>query len=181
MKLTTKGRYAVSAMADIAANSPANDTGAPVPAPQIAERQGIPVNYLEQLFSKLRRAGLINSVRGVGGGYALSRPASEIRIADIIDAADETIKTTACEPGHREGCQGAIAGAHGGRCMTHDLWNELGRQIDLFLNSVTLEDVVERRVVGMAAVNPPRETSATMFAAEKSRTTKNSHTEGELA
>jgi len=146
MKLTTKGRYAVSALADIAVFA----TGRPVALPDVALRQGISIGYLEQLFVKLRRAELVTSVRGVSGGYLLARSASEIRIAEIVEAADEEIRTTACAPGSVKGCQGTSA-----RCLTHDLWDELGRQIGIFLNTVTLEDVIEKRVLGRAAVNPP--------------------------
>lgn len=146
MKLTTKGRYAVTAMADLAAHA----GEAPVALGEIALRQGISVSYLEQIFSRLRREGLIDSARGVTGGYRLARDPGDIRIADIIAAADEEIKTTACEKGSSIGCQGTSA-----RCLTHDLWDELGRQIEIFLNAVTLEDVLARRVLGAAAVNPP--------------------------
>ncbi|MBB5519180.1 Rrf2 family transcriptional regulator [Amphiplicatus metriothermophilus] len=146
MKLTTRGRYAVTALADLAAHG----AGAPVALAEIALRQGISVAYLEQIFAKLRRAGLVESARGQAGGYRLARAPGEIRIAEIIHAADEEIKTTACAPGASQGCQGGSA-----RCLTHDLWDELGRQIDIFLNAVTLEDVIERRVLGMAAVNAP--------------------------
>lgn len=146
MKLTTKGRYAVTAMADIAAQRGAG----PVALSDIAVRQGISISYLEQLFAKLRRAGLVASARGAGGGYVLRHSPAETRIADIVAAVDEEIKTTACNPGAAVGCQGTSA-----RCLTHDLWDELGRQIDLFLNAVSLEDVLARRVAGMAAVNPP--------------------------
>lgn len=146
MKLTTKGRYAVAALADIAAFGGEG----PVALPDVALRQGISAGYLEQLFAKLRRAGLVASARGVGGGYFLARRPGDIRIADIVAAVDEEIRTTSCAPGSRVGCHGRSA-----RCLTHDLWDELGRQIEIFLNAVTLEDVIERRVLGMAAVNPP--------------------------
>lgn len=147
MKLTTKGRYAVAALADIAA---LGEDG-PVALPDVALRQAISVGYLEQLFGKLRRAGLVESARGVAGGYFLARPASAIRIADIVAAVDEEIRTTGCAPGSSVGCQGKSA-----RCLTHDLWDELGRHIEIFLNTATLEDVIERRVLGMAAVNAPQ-------------------------
>lgn len=147
MKLTTKGRYAVAALADIAA---LGDDG-PVALPDVALRQGISAGYLEQLFGKLRRAGLVDSARGVAGGYFLARPARSIRIADIVAAVDEEIRTTGCAPGASVGCQGKSA-----RCLTHDLWDELGRHIEIFLNTATLEDVIERRVLGMAAVNAPQ-------------------------
>lgn len=146
MKLTTKGRYAVTAMTDLAAHT----DGAPVGLGEIAVRQGISLAYLEQIFARLRRAGLVVSARGVTGGYSLARPAAEVRVAEIIAAADEQIRTTACERGSSISCQGQSA-----RCLTHDLWDELGRQIDVFLSAVTLEDVLQRRVLGMAAVNPP--------------------------
>ncbi|GJL91522.1 Rrf2 family transcriptional regulator [Hyphococcus sp.] len=149
MKLTTKGRYAVSALADIAAQGV---TGGPVALSDVALRQGISLSYLEQLFAKLRRAGLVESARGVSGGYVLTAPASDIRVADIVAAVDEEIRTTACATGSAIGCQGTSA-----RCLTHDLWDELGRQIELFLNAVTLEDILTKRVAGMAAVNAPRD------------------------
>ena len=146
MKLTTKGRYAVSAMADIASCG-----AGPVALSEIAVRQGISLSYLEQLFGKLRRAGLVVSARGVGGGYALAAPASEIRVSSVVAAVDELIQTTACAQGSAIGCKGTTA-----RCLTHDLWDELGRQIEIFLNAVTLEDILEKRVLGMASVNAPQ-------------------------
>lgn len=146
MKLTTKGRYAVSAMADLAAIN----EGKPVALSDIAVRQGISLSYLEQLFAKLRRAGLVKSARGAGGGYSLTGAPSTIRVADIVEAVDEQIRTTACVTGSAVGCQGTTA-----RCLTHDLWDELGRQIEIFLNAVTLEDILKKRVLGMAAVNAP--------------------------
>ncbi|MEL6362985.1 MAG: RrF2 family transcriptional regulator [Pseudomonadota bacterium] len=149
MKLTAKGRYAVSAMADIAHYAGASDdaVSSPVSAPEIAIRQNISVGYLEQVLMRLRKAGLIVSARGANGGFSLAREAEAIRIAEIVAAADEEIRTTACEPGSAKGCQGTSA-----RCLTHDLWDELGRQIDIFLNSVTLQDVLDRRVLGMATL-----------------------------
>jgi len=137
-------------MADLAATG-AGDS-APVALSDIALRQGISLAYLEQLFSKLRRAGLVTSARGVLGGYALAAPASDIRVADIVDAVDEEIRTTACASGSSIGCQGTTA-----RCLTHDLWDELGRQIEIFLNAVTLEDILQKRILGMAAVNTPKD------------------------
>ena len=135
MKLSTKGRYAVMAMADLAHHS----NGRPVALAEVADRQEISLSYLEQLFGRLRRGGLVSSVRGPGGGYMLARSAGEMRIADIILAVDEPIKATRCTPG----CH-----SHKGRCLTHDLWEELGNQIYLYLSSVTLADVCERRVLG---------------------------------
>jgi len=142
MRLSTKGRYAVMAMADLAQHEAANK---PVSLADIAQRQEISLSYLEQLFAKLRRGGLVKSVRGPGGGYRLSRPSMELRIADIIVAVDEPIAATRCKPGSSKGCT-----AQGARCVTHDLWEELGRQIHVFLSGVSLSDVVEKRVLGRA-------------------------------
>jgi len=130
------------AMADLAAHDGATR---PLSLAEIAKRQEISLSYLEQLFAKLRRGGLVRSVRGPGGGYRLSRPAAEMRIADIILAVDEPMTATRCEPGSPKGCTGTTT-----RCVTHDLWEELGRQIHVFLSSVSLADVVERRVLGRA-------------------------------
>jgi Rrf2 family transcriptional regulator, iron-sulfur cluster assembly transcription factor len=151
VKLTTKGRYAVSAMSDLAATG----RGAPVSLSDVALRQGISLSYLEQLFAKLKRSGLVDSARGAAGGYWLVNAPADIRIADIIAAVDEEIRTTACADGSALGCQGTTA-----RCLTHDLWDELGRQIEIFLNAVSLEDILQKRVLGMAAVNAPSERSA---------------------
>lgn len=148
MRLSTKGRYAVMAMADLAGNAApvAKDSPMrPVALADIALRQDISLSYLEQLFAKLRRGGLVSSVRGPGGGYRLARPAGEVRIADIIMAVDEPIAATRCKPGSTKGCTKT-----GARCVTHDLWEELGQQIHVFLSSVSLADVVERRVLGRA-------------------------------
>lgn len=143
MRLSTKGRYAVMAMVDLAATS----TGQPIALADIANRQEISLSYLEQLFSKLRRNGLVKSVRGPGGGYLLSRAAAELRVADIITAVDEPVRATRCLPGSSHGCKSDL-----GRCLTHDLWEELGHQIHLYLSSVTLEDVCCRRVLGTSRV-----------------------------
>ena len=140
MRLSTKGRYAVMAMADLAGHAA---QARPVALADIAERQEISLSYLEQLFAKLRRGGLVTSVRGPGGGYRLSRPSAEVRIADIIVAVDEPIAATRCKTGSAKGCTKS-----GARCVTHDLWEELGQQIHVFLSSVSLADVVEKRVLG---------------------------------
>jgi Rrf2 family transcriptional regulator, iron-sulfur cluster assembly transcription factor len=145
MKLSTRGRYAVMAMADLAKYVDDRRESEPVRLSEIAGRQEISLSYLEQLFVKLRRGGLVIAARGPGGGYRLARTPSETRIADIIFAVDEPIKVTRCRSGSPQGCLGRT-----GRCLTHDLWDELGRQIELFLESVTLADVVERRVLGRA-------------------------------
>lgn len=150
MKLTTKGRYAVAAMADLAAMG----RQAPVALSDVALRQRISLSYLEQLFAKLKRSGLVASARGAAGGYWLVNAPADIRIADIIAAVDEEIRTTACAGGSRLGCQGTTT-----RCLTHDLWDELGRQIEVFLNAVSLEDILQKRVLGMAAVNAPNQRS----------------------
>lgn len=141
MKLGTKGRYAVMAMVDLARHLSADPRRGPVTLADIAERQEISLSYLEQLFSRLRKAGLVKSVRGPGGGYVLGRAANELRIADIVLAVDEPLRTTRCSPESGRGCM-----ADGGRCLTHDLWEELGNQIYTFLSGVTLEDVCARRV-----------------------------------
>jgi Rrf2 family iron-sulfur cluster assembly transcriptional regulator len=142
MRLSTKGRYAVMAMADLAAHEAGEK---PVSLAEIARRQEISLSYLEQLFAKLRRNTLVKSVRGPGGGYRLSRPSAEVRIADIIMAVDEPMTATRCRPGSPKGCTGTTT-----RCVTHDLWEELGRQIHVFLSSVTLADVVEKKILGRA-------------------------------
>jgi Rrf2 family iron-sulfur cluster assembly transcriptional regulator len=139
MKLSTKGRYAVTATVDLARHS----KGRPVALADIALRQGISLSYLEQLFARLRRGGIVKSARGPGGGYTLMRGADGTRIADIILAVDEPIRATLCEQGSSKGCAGTTA-----RCITHDLWDELSRQIHMFLSSVTVADVLERRVIG---------------------------------
>lgn len=141
MRLSTKGRYAVMALVDLATHS----HGRPVSLADISSRQEISLSYLEQLFAKLRRAGLVKSVRGPGGGYLLARTVDDTRIADAILAVDEPIRATRCKPNTATGCHSDKS-----RCLTHDLWEELSRQIHLFLSSVSLGDVVERRVLGIA-------------------------------
>jgi Rrf2 family iron-sulfur cluster assembly transcriptional regulator len=139
VKLSTKGRYAVMAMVDLASHSKGN----PVALADIAERQEISLSYLEQLFAKLRKGGLVKSVRGPGGGYLLAHTVAETRISDIILAVDEPIRATRCPVGTGTGCKRDKS-----RCLTHDLWEELGNQIHLYLSSVSLADVCERRVLG---------------------------------
>ena len=141
MKMSTKGRYAVMAMIDIGEHS----KGAPVSLAEIAERQDISQEYLEQLFGKLRKAGLVDSARGPGGGYKLSREASEIPVSGIIAAVDEPLRVTRCEGDAVEGC------VKGERCCAHDLWSSLGRQMMYFLDSITLDDVVSKRNLALAA------------------------------
>jgi Rrf2 family iron-sulfur cluster assembly transcriptional regulator len=145
VKLSTKGRYAVMALVDLASQS----GGRPVALADIAERQEISLSYLEQLFAKLRRGGLVRSVRGPGGGYLLARSAEETRISDAILAVDEPIRATRCKSGSSVGCL-----ANKSRCLTHDLWEELGNQIHVFLSSVSLADVCSRRVLGHGRMQP---------------------------
>ena len=139
MKLSTKGRYAVMGLVDLAKHS----SGRPVALADIARRQEISLSYLEQLFAKLRRGGLVNSVRGPGGGYLLAHPADQTRIAAAILVVNEPMRATRCTPGSPAGCR-----SNKSRCLTHDLWEELGNQIQMYLNSVTLADVVEQRILG---------------------------------
>jgi len=143
VRLSTKGRYAVMAMVDLASHS----GGKPVALADIADRQEISLSYLEQLFGKLRKGGLVKSVRGPGGGYLLAREPGETRVSDIIMAVDELIKATRCTPGSPSGCH-----LNKSRCMTHDLWEELGNQIYLYLSSVTVADIVDRRVLGSSGL-----------------------------
>ena len=135
MRLTTKGRYAVTAMLDLAMHQGAGPTA----LADIARRQGISLSYLEQLFAKLRRRGLVEGVRGPGGGYRLARSPDQVTVADIISAVDERLDATRCF-GH-ENCQ------EGGRCLTHELWTDLSRQIFNFLEGITLAQFVERPAV----------------------------------
>jgi len=139
MKLSTKGRYAVMAMVDLATQS----QGKPIALADVAERQEISLSYLEQLFGKMRKGNLVKSVRGPGGGYLLAHDASETRISDIILAVDEPIKATRCTPGSPQGCK-----SNKSRCLTHDLWEELGNHIYLCLSSISVADVVNKRVLG---------------------------------
>ena len=143
MRLSTKGRYAVMAMVDLACHS----NGQPVTLADIAERQEISLSYLEQLFAKLRRGGLVKSVRGPGGGYLLAYDREATRIGDIILAVDEPIRAVRCSPGASIGCRGDRS-----RCLTHDLWEELSNQIRLYLSSVSLGDVCDKRVLGTSGI-----------------------------
>ncbi len=141
MKMSTKGRYAVMAMIDIGQQA----SGKPVSLNEIAERQDISQEYLEQLFGRLRRAGLVDSVRGPGGGYLLARPAAEIPLSEVILAVDEPLRVTRCDGDGVDGC------VKGEQCSAHDLWASLGRQMMYFLESVSLEDVVQKRNLALAA------------------------------
>ena len=141
MKLTSKGRYAVMAMADLAkinANQPTNLT-------DISLRQGISLSFLEQIFSKLRKKEIVQSVRGTQGGYILNRKAKEIKLTNIFDAVDEKVKTLQCKKESKKGCNGKTT-----KCLTHNLWDELESHINNFFEEKSLEDLVkdnaERRV-----------------------------------
>ena len=135
MRLTTKGRFAVTAMMDLAMRG---EEG-PVALASISERQKISLSYLEQLFGKLRRHKLVDSVRGPGGGYTLARKATDITVADIIVSVDEPIDATQC--GGKENCLGEA-----GRCMTHELWAALNQRMVEFLDSVTLQKLVDEQL-----------------------------------
>ncbi|QUX95167.1 Fe-S cluster assembly transcriptional regulator IscR [Marinomonas sp. CT5] len=139
MRLTTKGRYAVTAMLDLALHS---DQG-PVSLSDISSRQGISLSYLEQLFSKLRKKSLVSSVRGPGGGYRLSRSNDEIFVAQIVDAVNESVDATGCKG--RSDCQS------GNTCLTHHLWCDLSDQIHDFLNQISLDQLVRRNDVRQVA------------------------------
>ncbi len=135
MRLTTKGRYAVTAMLDLALHA----SQKPVSLAGISQRQEISLSYLEQLFAKLRQSELVVSVRGPGGGYRLSREKGQIFVAEIIDAVNESVDTTSC--GGSSNCQ------HGEPCLTHYLWSDLSAQIHAFLSGISLASLVERREV----------------------------------
>lgn len=140
MRLTTKGRYAVTAMLDLALHADQE----PVTLADISERQGISLSYLEQLFSRLRRNELVCSVRGPGGGYRLSRDSQEIFVAQVIDAVNESVDATRCHGAG--GCQ------QGAKCLTHHLWYDLSMQIHEFLDNISLADLVAKREVQNVAV-----------------------------
>ena len=140
MRLTTKGRYAVTAMLDLALSAQEG----PVPLADISERQGISLSYLEQLFAKLRRGDLVHSVRGPGGGYQLAHKPENIQIVQVIDAVDESVDATRCQ-GVGD-CQG------GDECLTHRLWCDLSKQIHDFLSGISLADLVARQDVQKVAL-----------------------------
>lgn len=133
MKLTTKGRYAVTAMLDLALHGGSG----PVSLADISIRQEISLSYLEQLFSKLRKSGLVVSTRGPGGGYSVARDLVDVPVSEIIGAVNESVDATQCAG--KENCH-----SHG-RCLTHDLWEGLSIQIEEFLSSVSLQDMIDRR------------------------------------
>ena len=131
MKLTSKGRYAVTAMLDLAFHA---EVG-PVTLSEISKRQDISLSYLEQLFTRLRKRQLVRSTRGPGGGYSLNKPVDQLTIAAIVAAVDETVDTTRCS--------GAINCQDGSQCLAHELWDGLSRQIFGFLSDITLQDLLE--------------------------------------
>ena len=137
MRLSTKGRYAVMAMADLARRE--SEAARAVALADIAARQEISLSYLEQLFARLRRKGLVKSARGPGGGYRLARTAETTTIAEIVHAVDEPLRATRCQAS--KGCM-----MKGEKCLTHDLWADLGAQIEGYLNSVSLADVIGGRL-----------------------------------
>ena len=150
MRLTTKGRYAVTAMLDLALHY----KDGPITLADISQRQGISLSYLEQLFSRLRKQELVDSTRGPGGGYRLSRDAHQIAVADVITAVDEKVETTRC--GGLSNCQ------DDSQCLTHDLWTELSTQIHDFLMGISLGNLVERQ--GVQEVAARQEQAKTNFA-----------------
>ena len=139
MRLTTKGRYAVTAMLDLALHG---DEG-PVSLADISRRQGISLSYLEQLFSRLRKEMLVSSVRGPGGGYLLGRTSDQVFIADVVDAVNESLDTTRCS--QKGDCQ------NGEMCLTHHLWSDLSDQIHQFLSRISLADLMKKREVQVVA------------------------------
>ncbi len=155
MRLTTKGRYAVTAMLDLALH----EGKGPISLADISERQGISLSYLEQLFAKLRRNELVRSVRGPGGGYQLKREQGQINVAEVIDAVNESVDATGCQ--HNGGCQG------GEVCLTHHLWCDLSDQIHSFLSSISLADLVARRDVQQVADRQQRQVDQLIASSSK--------------
>ena len=143
MRLTTKGRYAVTAMLDLAIHR----TDGPTCLAEISKRQSISLSYLEQLFSRLRQSELVESIRGPGGGYILAHTSDKIFVADIIDSVNETIDATSC--GGQGDCN------NGEMCLTHHLWEDLSHQIHDFLNGISLANLVERREAANLATGQP--------------------------
>jgi len=151
MRLTTKGRYAVTAMLDLALH----EGRGPISLADISERQGISLSYLEQLFAKLRRNDLVKSVRGPGGGYQLNHEQCAISVAQVIDAVNESVEATGCD---RQGdCQS------GETCLTHHLWCDLSNQIHAFLNGISLADLVARNDVREVAARQDRRQTGKVF------------------
>ncbi len=162
MILGTKARYAVMAMVELAGR----DSAKPVNLAELAQAQEITLPYLEQIFSKLRKQGLVVAARGQGGGYALARTAPDIPISDIVQAVDESLKMTRCEGHGEHGCMATKA-----RCLTHDLWEGLSTQIYDYLHSVSLADVQQRRGIGNPGTQMPGETKSFFPGSPRPRTT----------
>lgn len=139
MKLTTRGRYAVTALLDLALHA---EKG-PVSLADISERQEISLSYLEQLFARLRRHKLVISTRGPGGGYSMAKPLGEVAVVHIVKAVDESVDATQC--GGQKNCH------QHGRCLTHDLWEGLSQQVEEFLGSISLQDLIDREPVRRVA------------------------------
>ncbi len=158
MRLTTKGRYAVTAMLDLAIHQQKK----PVTLADIARRQDISLSYLEQLFAKLRKQGLVESARGPGGGYRLGHAAAAISVADVISAVDEKVDATRC--GGKMNCQAEE------RCLTHDLWSDLSNQIHEFLNDISLAQLIERR--GVKEVSARQEELLHFFPREQGKSAR---------
>lgn len=148
MKLTSKGRYAVTAMLDVALHTYVG----PVPLADISERQEISLSYLEQLFARLRKQGLVTSVRGPGGGYLLGKEASAISVGDVISAVNESVDATRCN-GAEGGCQSGM------RCLTHTLWTELSQRIEEFLHGITLAELVNKSDIKAVALRQDKSLS----------------------
>lgn len=144
MRLTTRGRYAVTAMLDLALHG----NEGPITLADISRRQSISLSYLEQLFAKLRQGGLVSSIRGPGGGYRLGKAAEEVNVAAIIDAVNESVDATSCSG--RGNCQ------DGDVCLTHHLWDDLSEQIHSFLSRISLQDLMERRDVQLVSLRQSR-------------------------
>lgn len=144
MKLTSKGRYAVTAILDLAFHAQAG----PVALSHISRRQDISLSYLEQLFTRLRKQQLVSSTRGPGGGYSLSRPTSEIAVAEVIAAVDEAVDTTRCS--------GAVNCHDGQQCLTHELWDDLSQQIYEFLDDISLQDLMAEGAIQKVAERQDR-------------------------
>ncbi len=144
MKLTTKGRFAVTAMLDIALQAPEEF----VTLTEIGERRHLSISYLEQLFGKLRKAGLVVGNRGPKGGYRLSKPSSEIKVDEILDAVDSTLKTSACTKSRGSLCDGE------GECITFDLWDNLNKEMRKFLHGISLADLAEKKQLKDHGIHP---------------------------
>ena len=147
MKLTSKGRYAVTAILDLAFHS----TSGPVTLSDISKRQDISLSYLEQLFTRLRKRELVRSTRGPGGGYSLNRPANEIAVAEVVSAVDEIVDTTRCSGANN---------CHDGRqCLAHELWDDLSQQIYGFLDEISLQDLMEESSIRDVATRQDKKMS----------------------